>query len=279
MLFRKERESISQTTTEPNRTEPKMNSYKQREQQSKPSGQQSKPSGQQSKPSGQQVKPFCKVCYDAGKSEREYTSHFVKNKPGNEGKVVCPYLLSLECNYCKKKEGHTASHCPVLVAKKANQAAESKRPVYDQDGWEVKKGAKQPQKQEPRLQQQAAAPQNRFKSTFDVLSAMIQQEEKQEQEVETKTIKYEAEFPGALSNIKPTNTRKPVLNWSRIDMTAPMKARPQEDKPLVQAKIMPVAEEFENISDDDDRPYEEYEPSSPAEKSWGWSGDWNDCPN
>ena len=66
-------------------------------------------------------KPFCKVCYDAGKPEREYTSHYVKSKPGDEGKVVCPYLLSLVCTYCKKKEGHTARHCPVLLEKNKNK--------------------------------------------------------------------------------------------------------------------------------------------------------------
>jgi hypothetical protein len=72
-------------------------------------------------------KPFCKVCYDAGKSEREYTSHYVKSKPGEEGKVVCPYLLSLVCSYCKKKAGHTARHCPVLLEKEKQNKKE--------DGW------------------------------------------------------------------------------------------------------------------------------------------------
>jgi len=40
------------------------------------------------------AKPFCKVCFDAGKSEVEYTSHFVKSEPGIKGKVVCPTLLN-----------------------------------------------------------------------------------------------------------------------------------------------------------------------------------------
>jgi len=83
-------------------------------------------------------KPFCKVCYDAGKPEREYTSHYVKSKPGNEGKVICPYLLSLVCSYCKKKEGHTARHCPVLLKKSKSLV---KRAVSegdkDHDGWTV----------------------------------------------------------------------------------------------------------------------------------------------
>ncbi len=62
----------------------------------------------------------CKVCKDAGKSESEYSTHFVKDR---EGKVVCPTLLSLQCRYCQKP-GHTVSHCPTLQAKsKADEKA------------------------------------------------------------------------------------------------------------------------------------------------------------
>lgn len=62
-------------------------------------------------------KPFCKVCHDAGKSENEYTSHFVKSEPGSNGKVVCPTLLAQECRYCFGY-GHTAGYCPEIAAKK-----------------------------------------------------------------------------------------------------------------------------------------------------------------
>jgi len=58
--------------------------------------------------------PYCKCCHDAGKEESVYRSHFVKDKPGEDGKVVCPTLLSQECNYCKKK-GHTISYCKQLT--------------------------------------------------------------------------------------------------------------------------------------------------------------------
>lgn len=66
------------------------------------------------------MKPFCKVCYDTGKSESEYTSHFVKDVPGPKGIVVCPTLLSLECRYCKKI-GHTVSRCPAVYEKRKMQ--------------------------------------------------------------------------------------------------------------------------------------------------------------
>ena len=55
--------------------------------------------------------PFCKVCRDAGRPESEYTSHFVKDQPGPNGKVVCPMLLNQACRICEKT-GHTSSYCP-----------------------------------------------------------------------------------------------------------------------------------------------------------------------
>ena len=55
-------------------------------------------------------KPFCKVCKDAGCSESQYTSHFVKDQPGPNGKVVCPTLLNQSCRICKQT-GHTSSYC------------------------------------------------------------------------------------------------------------------------------------------------------------------------
>ncbi len=59
-------------------------------------------------------KPFCKVCYDAGKSIAEYSTHYVRDQRG--GNVVCPTLLKQQCKYCKET-GHTPSHCPALEGK------------------------------------------------------------------------------------------------------------------------------------------------------------------
>lgn len=58
--------------------------------------------------------PFCKVCFDTGKPESLYNSHYVNDVPGKKGVVVCPTLLSLECRYCKKT-GHTVSRCPAIT--------------------------------------------------------------------------------------------------------------------------------------------------------------------
>lgn len=66
-----------------------------------------------------QKKPFCKVCFDAKKSESEYTSHYVRSRPDQNGNtiVTCPILAATECRYCFKF-GHTIKFCNVLEEKK-----------------------------------------------------------------------------------------------------------------------------------------------------------------
>lgn len=70
-------------------------------------------------------KPFCKVCFDAGKPESDYTSHRVRSLPDMNGKttVTCPVLASTECRYCFQF-GHTTKFCTVLEEnkKKADKA-------------------------------------------------------------------------------------------------------------------------------------------------------------
>ena len=60
--------------------------------------------------------PFCKVCRDAGKSLRDYHSHFVRETADKNSKIVCPTLLSQKCRYCKKY-GHTIKYCKRLASK------------------------------------------------------------------------------------------------------------------------------------------------------------------
>jgi hypothetical protein len=58
-------------------------------------------------------KPYCKVCHDAGKPEKEYTNHWLKDR---NGKTVCPTLLNTECRFCHKL-GHTAKFCDATKKK------------------------------------------------------------------------------------------------------------------------------------------------------------------
>ena len=80
-------------------------------------------------------KPCCKVCVDAGKSENEYSSHYVKDL---NGKVTCPTLLNQECRFCNKK-GHTISHCSELAKKKEKESSQYEKPPLSPPKKEVKK--------------------------------------------------------------------------------------------------------------------------------------------
>ena len=71
---------------------------------------QSQPQQSQSQPPRKKGTPFCKVCFDAGKSDKEYTSHYLRSAPGPDGKLVCPTLLNQSCLTCGQR-GHTSSYC------------------------------------------------------------------------------------------------------------------------------------------------------------------------
>jgi hypothetical protein len=73
------------------------------------------------------IKPQCKVCLDAGFTERA-TQHWVKNR---EGKVICPTLLSQKCRYCFEN-GHTVNYCPKNKKSKAYRPPSPKKLVKTQ---------------------------------------------------------------------------------------------------------------------------------------------------
>ena len=66
---------------------------------------------------------FCIVCKKAGKSEEEYTSHFVRASKEPDAEIVCPTLLNVCCEYCSEY-GHTSSYCEVLKADKVKEERE-----------------------------------------------------------------------------------------------------------------------------------------------------------
>jgi len=84
-------------------------------------------------------KPFCKVCQDAGKSEREYTSHYTRSSPDKNSAVVCPTLLSMECRYCFKT-GHTVKYCRVLEENNKNDRKANKK--YEQANKPIEQSKK-----------------------------------------------------------------------------------------------------------------------------------------
>ena len=63
------------------------------------------------------VKKSCKFCKDSGKSEEEYSNHFLRESKDPNSRITCPTLLAIECRYCFKK-GHTVSKCAKLLKEK-----------------------------------------------------------------------------------------------------------------------------------------------------------------
>ena len=58
--------------------------------------------------------PFCPMCKKNGKSEAEYTSHFMRESRDENSVPLCPILLAMKCNRCGAA-GHIASRCPDKV--------------------------------------------------------------------------------------------------------------------------------------------------------------------
>jgi len=75
---------------------------------------------------------FCKVCYDANKNVQEYTSHYVKDKPGNDGKIVCPLLLSQKCLFCNEY-GHTKKYCKSKINENKKIFTSPPKIIFDDD--------------------------------------------------------------------------------------------------------------------------------------------------
>lgn len=59
---------------------------------------------------------YCSFCQKSGAPVETYKSHYLKDKPGPDGKIVCPAILSNICRYCHEK-GHTTKYCSVLKNK------------------------------------------------------------------------------------------------------------------------------------------------------------------
>lgn len=167
-------------------------------------------------------KPFCKVCHDAGKSEKEYSNHFVKSEPGSNGKVVCPTLLAQECRYCFKN-GHTAGYCPEIAAKKKAEEKALKQAAR-------KEATEKPKPVEKKLANKFAAFESSDSETDKKVSKKIikKPEVKVAAKVETNpeakfTVKKE-EFPSL--PMKTTAAKKSVNVMSGYAVAA---AKTQED--------------------------------------------------
>ena len=58
----------------------------------------------------QQTAPMCTFCKSIGKSEREYTSHFIRKTKSLSSRITCPELLKRVCLNCPGNT-HTSDRC------------------------------------------------------------------------------------------------------------------------------------------------------------------------
>jgi len=144
--------------------------------------------------------PFCKVCYDAGKSENEYTSHYVRSEQGANGKVVCPTLLTQECGYCGAC-GHTPKFCQVLTANKATELKVAKQAA--------RVAAKEKKETEQKKQSPVKKMSTNIFAAFSDDDDDILEVPKQFEAV--KTFKIE-EFPALTTTAKKTVTNNQMIN-------------------------------------------------------------------
>jgi hypothetical protein len=188
-------------------------------------------------------KSFCKVCKDAGKSEEEYTSHFVRATPDKNAPIVCPVLLSIECRFCRKN-GHTESYCKdkaILkkreekrvsnfeVAKEAPKAIATKkingfRALCESDEEVVLKIEKKPKEIFPQLNPEAMKDVQQKKinaKTFADMARTPIVEEKERLEIEQaswlstlKQFKSNKVASVTVPVIEPTMIPRKRLNWA-----------------------------------------------------------------
>ena len=187
---------------------------------------------------------FCKVCHDAGKSEAVYTSHYVKDAPGKEGKVICPYLLSLVCSYCKKAEGHTASHCPVLSKNKEYRqttTVTATRP--SDDGWTTVAKRTTPVTETKRTTPVA---ETKRSVRYDVLTKSIEREETRMKKNEEYGAYLNTNFP-SLKKLASNDYNKPPPVWVIKPVVkpvaptiAPVEPAPVELAPVELAPVEPA---------------------------------------
>lgn len=156
-------------------------------------------------------KPYCKVCFDAGKPESEYTSHWVRSLPDRNGKtnVTCPTLLNTECKYCYQS-GHTTKFCKVLEKQNKDRERAAKAPKNTKK--EVKKVLK---------------PVNTFASLCD-------DDTESETDEETKVSPAE-NYPILYENVKKVEVEVPTVKTEVKTGWAAIVAKPAEVK-----KIEPV---------------------------------------
>jgi len=165
-------------------------------------------------------KPYCKVCFDAGKPESEYTSHWVRSLPDRNGNsnVTCPTLLNTECRYCYKF-GHTAKFCPTIKQREKEREKADRRAK-----------ATEVNKTKPTVQEKKSV------SAFAALMDSDSEEEETPVKVSkvSKVSKPVEDFPVLCSQVKRIEVELPKPKQETKTGWATIVAKPAEAKTVVE---------------------------------------------
>lgn len=189
----------------------------------------------------QKTSAYCKVCHDAGRPRREYTSHFVKDKKGPDGKVVCPLLLNQECRFCHEK-GHTPKQCPAIKAKEQRKRDYEKRQREfmsrpDSDGFRAVCSHRHTGPCRHQALKTRRAAQEALTSQLKPINMFAAlQEASSDEESKTKTVVEE--FPTLTSQLSP---KVLIPSEPRLTGWAALAAKPAaQPKPEVQVQMPPA---------------------------------------
>lgn len=177
--------------------------------------------------------PYCAHCFNLGKDESVFRSHWLRASPEPSSPVVCPELLATECSYCFK-QGHTKSRCPIILAQE--KAAKKEE-------WRLKLQAEA----EEKAKKEIKAPKVKGGSKFAALmedSDSDSEEDKPVMKV-SKNIKVTQkieEFPALSSSKKVVPTAPQASSYAA--MAAKSKSEYEDDQylksKLVKAVVPPM---------------------------------------
>ena len=175
--------------------------------------------------------PYCAHCFNLGKEEAVFRSHWLRASPVPSSPVVCPELLATECTYCFKP-GHTKSRCLIILAQE--KAAKK-------DEWTQKLKAEAEEKAKKEVKATKVKGVSKFAALMEDSDS---EEEKQVMKVSKniKIVQKIEEFP-ALPSSKKVAPSAPQAN-SYAAMTAKSKSEYDNEQylksKLVKASIPPM---------------------------------------
>lgn len=173
----------------------------------------------------------CKVCKDAGKPESVYRSHFPRETPDPNSRVVCPTLLATICTCCGKK-GHTVKYCRVNLCSRSRSLYEEKKPNKN-----------------------TYKPNNRFEH-------LNQEKEKEKEQEPEKPRETKITYASVLAKEAPIPRDKPFELISVQTLKEQCRKPPRDDENPLPTKpiyILPRKNWYEDEEEDDYEDDDEYE--------------------